>query len=150
MKHFLISLFSVALLSLPATALANHGHGKHEASHAGKHQCDSHKSCPLGKHDCGKHHKLASMDTDNDGKVSKKEYLSGKAARAQKKFKYLDANGDGFITDADHKARKAKRADDFFAAADSDGNGSLSKAEFNAAKKHGGKGKKACPLSDKK
>lgn len=148
MKHFLISLFSVALLSLPTAALANQGH--HDGAHAGKHQCDSHKSCPLGKHDCDKHHKLAQMDADKDGKVSKKEYLSAKATRAQKKFKYLDADGDGYVTEADRNARKAKRIDGFFTAADSNNDGKLSKAEFTAAKQHGGKGKKACPLSDKK
>ena len=154
-KYIFPAILSAALLFAPGMALANHGHhghGSHDCDSSkacplGHKDCDGHKNCPLGKHDCGK---KANMDADGDGKVSKKEFMAAKQARAEAKFKRKDVDGDGFITDKDREMRMSKRIDDFFAAADSDKNGSLSKEEYAAAKKAKCAKKKDCPLSKPK
>lgn len=47
---------------------------------------------------------FALHDTNNDGKVTKEEFLAG----AEKKFTEMDTNKDGVISKEEHEARKAE------------------------------------------
>lgn len=71
-------------------------------------------------------------DTDNDGRLSRAEFVEGRIARLTAQ----DANGDGSVSreemQAAGQARRAERADARFAKLDADGNGAISRAEFDA------------------
>lgn len=47
--------------------------------------------------------RLAKIDTNNDGKISRAEHL----AAAEARFKRMDKDGDGFITREEGKAARA-------------------------------------------
>ena len=139
MKKTALSI--IATLALSAPAIACEGQGK---------ACpvDS-KSCPMPGHGghggYGKHHQhMQEMDTDNDGKVSFKEFKKAHSDSALKdRFKTMDANGDGFISADDRQARHKSRMDERFTGMDSNKDGVISKEEFEAAApQHHGPGKK--------
>ncbi|MBM3866792.1 MAG: hypothetical protein FJ381_13045 [Verrucomicrobia bacterium] len=54
---------------------------------------------------------FAAMDTDKDGKVSKKEYVAAQkdAAKAESRFAQLDTDKDGFLTRAEMAAGQKKK-----------------------------------------
>ena len=54
---------------------------------------------------------FAAMDTDKDGKVSKKEFVAAQkdAAKAEKRFANLDKNNDGFLTQEELAAGQKKK-----------------------------------------
>ena len=54
---------------------------------------------------------FAAMDTDKDGKVSKKEYVAAQkdATKAESRFAQLDADKDGFLTQAEMAAGQKKK-----------------------------------------
>ena len=80
-------IFSLTILMMSPLALADHHGGKG-------------KGRPHQKR--GGHFKM--MDTNNDGKVSKDEFM----ARTTKRFTEMDANGDGFITKDEKKTHRKK------------------------------------------
>ena len=49
---------------------------------------------------------LKKADKDNDGKVSKEEFLAIKEDKvtAEEKFKKMDTNGDGYITEDEYNS----------------------------------------------
>lgn len=71
-------------------------------------------------------------DTDNDGRLSRAEFVEGRLARLTAQ----DANGDGSVSREEMRAamqaRRAERADARFAKLDADGNGAISRAEYDA------------------
>ncbi|MDB2415327.1 EF-hand domain-containing protein [Rickettsiales bacterium] len=98
----------------------------------------------------GKKGMMSHMDSNNDGNVSKAEFLEN----AQKRFEETDANKDGNVTaeemKAHHKAQKEKRKkmkeemkeerkakqDEHFNKMDTNGDGSISKEEMRSFKGH--------------
>lgn len=61
-----------------------------------------------GGHDeknANKHH-VKKADTNNDGVVSRDEFMAKHQEHANKRFEKLDANKDGNIDDAEHKAAR--------------------------------------------
>ena len=136
-----IALTILATLALSTSAIACEGQGK---------ACpmDS-KSCPMpGQHAEKRHHDAGQWDTNNDGKVSFKEFKAAKTNNLNEKFKKMDVNGDGFISKEDRIARHQKHMEEMFNAADANKDGALSKEEFAASKGskagHHGKDGKAC------
>lgn len=82
--------------------------------------------------------RLNRYDRDNDGQVSRGEYLSSR----QKAFARLDANGDGRLDFEEYAAKTALK----FAEADEDRSGLLSAEEFaSTAPKRRPKPKMNCP-----
>lgn len=77
--------------------------------------------------------RLAKLDTNQDGRISRAEATAGDAKFAVR-FDEMDVNKDGFIDKADRELRSKQRTDAWFAAADTDKDGKLSRAEFDAAK----------------
>lgn len=79
-------------------------------------------------------HMMKEADTDNDGVVTKSEFL----AAHEKKFTEIDKDGDGKITEEDIKAhmeaKRQKKKDEWFDKADTDGDGKLSREELDAHK----------------
>lgn len=77
-------------------------------------------------------HRAARGDADNDGRISRAEFVDARVAR----LTALDANRDGQISaeerQAAGQARHAERAETRFARLDKDGNGSISREEFAA------------------
>jgi Ca2+-binding EF-hand superfamily protein len=51
---------------------------------------------PGGRMSLGK--RFQAMDTDQDGKVSRSEYMTYSQKAAERRFQRVDANGDGFLT----------------------------------------------------
>ena len=74
-------------------------------------------SLPLAVHAADEKKKgggFAAMDSDKDGKVSKKEYMAamegkGDASKAENRFKSLDKDGDGFLTQEEFAAGQKKK-----------------------------------------
>ena len=54
---------------------------------------------------------FAAMDTDKDGKVSKKEFVAAQkdAEKGAKRFADLDKNNDGFLTQEEMAAGQKKK-----------------------------------------
>ena len=54
---------------------------------------------------------FAAMDTDGDGKISKKEYVASQkdAAKAESRFAQLDSNKDGFLSKDELAAGQKKK-----------------------------------------
>lgn len=112
------ALASVAALSLPLIASADHHGGKHGGKKGGKFM-----------------ERLAMFDADGDGNITQDEIAAHKAAR----FAAIDANGDGEVSleemSAHHEAMQAQKQSERqakrFAAMDADGNGTLSAEELN-------------------
>lgn len=88
--------------------------------------------------------RMAKLDTDKDGKISRAEASAGEGKLATR-FDEMDVNKDGFIDRVDHETRAKQRKDEWFASADTDKDGKLSRAELDAAKSsgHGGHGERA-------
>ena len=57
---------------------------------------------------------FAAMDTDKDGKVSKKEYVAAQkdATKAENRFAQLDKNNDGFLSQEEFAAGQKKKKKD--------------------------------------
>lgn len=73
-------------------------------------------------------------DTNQDGTISKAEFVTAAADR----FIDTDLNGDGALTKdemkASHDAKRAERSDKRFADSDANGDGVISKSEYEAKK----------------
>lgn len=72
-------------------------------------------SLPLALHAADEKKKgggFKAMDTDNDGKLSKKEFVAAQkdAAKAEKRFEDLDKNKDGFLTQEELAAGQKKKS----------------------------------------
>lgn len=54
---------------------------------------------------------FAAMDTDKDGKISKKEFVAAQkdASKAEGRFAQLDTDKDGFLTQAEMAAGQKKK-----------------------------------------
>ncbi len=54
---------------------------------------------------------FAAMDTDKDGKVSKKEFVAAQkdAAKGESRFAQLDKNNDGFLSQEEFAAGQKKK-----------------------------------------
>ena len=54
---------------------------------------------------------FAAMDTDKDGKISKKEYVAAQkdASKAETRFAQLDTDKDGFLSQAELAAGQKKK-----------------------------------------
>ena len=80
--------------------------------------------------------RLAKIDADGDGQITKSEAETAFAERAQKRvtkmFERMDENGDGVIEKAEAKPRRDPAK--MFNRIDSDDNGSISAEEFAAAR----------------
>lgn len=88
MKSLKLLVISSLVLGLSQVAYADHHEGGHD------------------KADHGQMWKKA--DANNDGAVSKDEFMAMQQARAEKKFAKLDANSDGKVDDAELKAMHQK------------------------------------------
>lgn len=84
-------------------------------------------------------HRLASADANNDGNITREEFL----ARPNEMFQRLDANNDGVISTAERPQRaergeRGERRGDRpdRPNPDADGNGTFSRAEFTAMGAH--------------
>jgi Ca2+-binding EF-hand superfamily protein len=86
MKTLLLLTFLVACST--NVQAEEKGKGKHGKAHAAKHE-------------------LKKRDANNDGSISKEEFLAGAkdAARAEKIFAKLDRNGDGAISKDDRNKK---------------------------------------------
>lgn len=84
-----------------------------------------------GKRGDGRHDRIARLDTDKDGRISKAEAAKGPMAA---RFDEMDANKDGYLDKVDRESRMKQHRDEWFAKADTDKDGKLSRAEFDAAK----------------
>lgn len=73
--------------------------GVGKIAYADHHECDE---------SCAHHHGLAWADANKDGAVSREEFTSAHAARAEKMFEKLDVNKDGKIDEAERKGGKSK------------------------------------------
>ncbi len=89
------------------------------------------KSGPMDGPD-GRHERMARLDTDKDGRISKAEAQAD--PKFAERFATLDVNKDGYVDKADFEARFKQMRDAWFAKADTNHDGMLSKAEFDAAK----------------
>lgn len=54
---------------------------------------------------------FSKLDTDNDGKISKAEFIAGAKdkVKAEKKFSKLDKDSDGFLSKEELSAAKKKK-----------------------------------------
>ena len=86
-----------------------------------------------GKSGHGSRERMAQLDTDKDGRISRAESAAGEGKLASR-FDAMDANKDGYIDRADHELRAKQRGDEWFARADADKDGKLTRAEVDAAK----------------
>ena len=82
--------------------------------------------------------KKAKMDTNNDGRISKQEYLEAKNRWAEKKFAKLDKNTDGFLSEQERTAEKSgkrrfKKSSHYFPKIDANGDGVISAEENKAS-----------------
>ena len=81
--------------------------------------------------------KKSNFDSNNDGLVSKKEYLAAKQKRAEKKFAKLDKDGDGLLTKSELSAKKyrsgSKKSRDYFPKIDTNNDGIISREESKAS-----------------
>jgi Ca2+-binding EF-hand superfamily protein len=75
--------------------------------------------------------RLQQLDTDKDGRISRKE-AEARPALAQR-FAEMDADKDGFLDQKDRQARHAARREAWFAKADANRDGKLTRAELDAA-----------------
>jgi len=77
--------------------------------------------------------RMQRADTDNDGRISRAEFVDGRIGR----LTALDANRDGSVSaeemQGQREARRSEHADRRFARMDANGDGSVTRAEFDAA-----------------
>lgn len=71
-------------------------------------------SLPLALHAADEKKKgggFKAMDTDGDGKISKKEFVAAQkdAGKAESRFAQLDKDGDGFLTQQEMAAGQKKK-----------------------------------------
>ncbi|WP_036302217.1 EF-hand domain-containing protein [Methylotenera sp. L2L1] len=78
-----MKITQILLTSTLLFGLAQVAHADHHGGEAGKHGCQK-------------------ADTNNDGAISRDEFMAKHQARAEKMFSKLDANNDGKI-DADER-----------------------------------------------
>lgn len=78
--------------------------------------------------------RMARFDADNDGRISRAEFVTGRTDR----LRAADANGDGTVSREEmlavREARQDERADRHFGRLDANGDGSISRGEFDAAR----------------
>lgn len=86
-----------------------------------------------GKHQRGArgdgHGRMMSLDTDNDGRISRAEAAAGNGKMAER-FDQMDVNKDGYIDRADRQARMAQQRAEFFKGADANRDGRVTRDEF--------------------
>ena len=73
------------------------------------------------------------MDTDNDGQVTKDEYVAYKTKKAERKFARMDKNSDGTVDVEEHASCKRnkhkRRGGRIFHHMDSNDDGNVTQAE---------------------
>ena len=89
MKTLQMLAISSLLLGLTQTAYAAHDGADHDA---------------MGSH----HHSWQDADSNNDGVISKDEFMAKHQQRAEKMFTKLDANKDGKVDAAERNAMHDK------------------------------------------
>ncbi len=81
--------------------------------------------------------RAARGDADNDGRISRAEFVDGRVAH----LTAIDANRDGSVSDEERQSgidtRRNQRVSARFEMLDKDGNGSLSREEFTAREPRG-------------
>jgi Ca2+-binding EF-hand superfamily protein len=98
-----------------------------------KEEIPRHHGRGFGKNGHGPRERMAKLDTDKDGRISRAEWVAGQAKSAER-FDQMDVNKDGYIDRADHELRAKQRTDEWFAKADTDKDGKLSRAEIDASR----------------
>ncbi|GAA4861448.1 hypothetical protein [Luteimonas vadosa] len=119
--------------------LDRNGDGRLDAGERPRHRMGRHGG---GRHGGGRHGGLASLDTDNDGRISRSEAAAATGGRQKlaAEFAAIDANKDGYLVRGELRAyhermrprREAERAQRFdakFAEADLNRDGKLSRIE---------------------
>ena len=142
MTHRLpIAILTAAILSLPALALAGHGHNASPAC-AAKHAeklatYDANADGKLDRDERMAIHRdkraaaLASYDANRDGMLDRDERAVMHRERTDKLFQEQDTNRDGMLSAAE-TAATCSRLSRHFDAIDSDRNGQITRAEIQA------------------
>ena len=95
---------AISILAVPMTNASDNPFGMTELSSGYMVAYDKEGKCGEGK--CGENkgmkHRMKNMDTNNDGAVSKDEFM----AHAEKKFAMKDKDGDGVISAEEMSAMK--------------------------------------------
>ncbi|SNX60720.1 EF hand [Nitrosomonas ureae] len=98
---FLVTQFVTPVIAADTTQGSNH------PQQSGQHSEHSHGNTKSeGQHDHGHkcEHKMSSVDTNNDGKISKEEFMKHHEAMFDKK----DTNKDGFLDETERRNMKEK------------------------------------------
>lgn len=107
-----------------------------EEMRAGRGERGEHRRGRHGGHRGEGMHHLANADANNDGNITREEFL----ARPNEMFQRLDANNDGVISTAERPQRGERHGERGDRRdrpnPDSDGNGTFSRAEFTAMSAH--------------
>ena len=98
--------------------------------------------------------RFASIDTNNDGQISRDERRASRRAHMDERFQRADTDGSGTLTLAEMQAVGGERAQRRFARLDTTGDGQIDRTELeNRPHKRGGDrarhgGKRAATLND--
>lgn len=151
-----------AVLTVTATASFAHSDGHRGKGFGAKAEfseldADGSGEVTLAEMQAHRAARLADMDTNNDGALSKEELIAAREGeisnrmerRLDRMIDRLDENDDGLLQFAEMPQADGGRAEERFAKVDTDGSGGLSEAEMEAAKGKRG-GKKGDKKRDKK
>ncbi|PTQ86109.1 EF-hand domain-containing protein [Nitrosomonas ureae] len=99
---FLVTQFVTPAIAADTTQGSNH---QHQSGQHSEHNSHSNTKSE-GQHDHGHkcEHKMSSVDTNNDGKISKEEFMKHHEAMFDKK----DTNKDGFLDETERRSMKEK------------------------------------------
>lgn len=97
---FLLALGAMMFSVSPATAM---DHGESKAEGEKEYECDKDK----------KGHKMtfSGMDSNEDGSISKGEFISAHTKMAERKFEHVDEDGDGVLNEAELETHHEKMKD---------------------------------------